>query len=467
VSTLTLERSAAPVVPSEITDAHVGEAFGASIAGRYLYCRALGGWLVWDGQRWKRDTTEAAYEEARRYVVDLAAHMLRTGADSATVKRVAAYRSRSRSDAVVTIARRLPDIAAEADEFDRHRDLLVCANGVVDLRTGALSGHDPALRMTKTTGVPFEPTAWHADVEAVVSVADPEVCAWLQTLFGYSATGHVSEDVLPVFDGRGSNGKTTLLEAVSGALGEYASAAPQRLLMKSGANEHPTLLADLFGRRLVTIEETAEGGSLNVDQMKALTGGSSIKARFIARDYFEFQPTHQLVVATNHRPAVNSVEHATWRRLRLVPFPHRYARPERMRPGDRPVDLKLRHRLSQPAQRTAMLAWIVAGAVRWYADGLNEPADVAAITEDWRNSEDVVHRFAEDRLSFEPDARVGLSEMFAAYAAWCENEGRPAGSLKEFTKRVEDHDLATEHHVRKVKTKHGRRFEGVRLTAAG
>lgn len=457
------ERPATFPVPDEITDAHVGEAFGDLIRGRYLHCRPLGGWLRWDGARWKRDTTEAVFEEARQYVVALAAFLLRSGADSGSIKRVATYRSRARIDAVVTIARRLEGIAAEADEFDQHPDLLVCANGVVNLRTGQLSKHDPELRITKCTNVEFDPAAWHRDLDAVVQVVDEDVRPWLQSVLGYAATGHVAEDVLVVFDGRGSNGKTTLLEAAKAALGEYASAAPQRLLMRSASNEHPTLLADLFGRRLVTVEETAEGGGLNVEQMKALTGGSSIKARFIARDYFEFTPTHQLVVATNHRPAVNSVEHATWRRLRLVPFPHRYARRDRMRPGDREVDPQLRARLGRPAQRRAVLAWIVAGAIRWHAEGLVDPASVEAATDAWRASEDVVHRFAEERLHFTPDASVPLGEMFRSYENWCAVEGRPSGSQKEFNKRLEDHDLATEHHVRKRKTRTGWRWEGVSI----
>ena len=456
-------RSESFPVPVEITDAHVGESFGELIRDRYLYCRPLGGWLRWDGARWRRDTTEAVAEEARRYLLELGTTLLRDGADSATVKRAAGYRSRARIDAVVTIARRLDGIAAEADEFDGHPDLLVCANGVVNLRTGRLAPHDPDLRITKTTGVDFEPEAQHRDVDAVLQAVDDDVRPWLQTMFGYAATGHVSEDLLPVLDGRGSNAKTTVLEAVASALGEFASPAPQQLLMRSASNEHPTLLADLFGQRLVTVEETEEGGSLNVSQMKALTGGSSIKARFIARDYFEFTPTHQLVVATNHRPAVNSVEHATWRRLRLVPFPHRYALPDRMRPGDRPVDRGLRERLKRAPQRQAMLAWIVAGAVRWHTEGLNDPDAIRAATDAWRASEDVVHRFAEERLRYDPNASIALGEMYREYESWCATEGRPCGSQKEWNKRLEDHDLAAEHHLRKRKTGAGWRWDGVAL----
>jgi len=464
-SEVTSERSITPL-PADVDDAHVAEAFAELIHGRFLYCRALGGWLTWDGTRWKRDQAEAVLERARRFVLDLVAELARTGADSKTIAKASTYRSKTRIEAIVGLARRIHGIAAEADDFDRDHDLLVCTNGVVNLRTGDLLAHDPVRRLTKTTGIAFDPGARHPDVDAVLGVVDADVGEWLQRLFGYSATGHVSEDVMVVLDGTGSNGKTTLLEAVKAALGAYASTAPPRLLMRSGSDEHPTLLADLHGRRLVTIEETAEGGSLRVETMKGLTGGSAIKARFMRADYFEFAPTHQLVVATNHRPAVNSTEHATWRRLRLVPFPHRYAKPAELRPGDRPVDRHLRARLRGAPQRRAMLAWIVQGAQNWYTAGLSEPAAIEAATDDWRRSEDVILRFAGTELVFGSDTSVTLVDLFRAYSRWCESEGRPPGSSKEFAKRFGDHDLIAEHAVERRKTMAGVVWRGVDLASA-
>lgn len=454
-------------MPVAFDDANLGEAFGRVIAGRYLYCRGLGGWLRFDGARWKRDSTEAVFEECRRYVLELGRELFRLSGEPDDIKRVASYRSKGRIDAVVTIARRLEGIASEPEEFDRHPGLLCCANGVIDLRTGVLAPHDPDLRLTKTTSTDYRKDATHADVDAVLDVADEQVRDWLQVLFGYASTGHVSEDLMPVFDGRGSNGKTTLLGAVSAALGEYACPAPEKLLMSGSGDEHPTLFAELFGRRLITIEETAEGGSLRVEKMKALTGGSKITARFIARDYFTFDPTHLLIIATNHRPAVNSVEHATWRRLRLVPFPHRYEQPDRMRDGDRPVDRGLRLRLTRRQQREAMLAWIVAGAVRWFADGIGSVSEVDDATDAWRNSEDVIHRFVEDRLTFDAQAHTTLAALYDEYTEWCSNEGRPAGSQKEFGKRFEDHDTVSRNHVSKGRTKAGWRWNGVAIRPPG
>jgi putative DNA primase/helicase len=463
-----LEARRALEIPNYFSDAEVGEAFGALLLGRYLHCRALGGWLRWDGRRWRRDESESVFEEARRYVLDLGVKLFETGADSKTIAAAARYRDRAKLDAIVTIARRLDGIAAAASDFDQHPDLLNARNGVIDLRTGELQPHDPTLRITQCTNVDYRPDATHADVTAVLQAVSDDVRPYLQKLCGYAATGHVTEDVMPVDDGNGSNGKTTLLTAKRAALGDYASVADARLLMKSAHEEHPTLFADLRGRRLVTIEETAEGGSLRVEAMKFLTGGSPIKARFIRGDYFEFTPTHLLIIGTNHRPAVNSTEHATWRRLRLIPFPYRYAKPDEMRPGDRPVDLKLRDRLQHGRQqREAMLAWIVAGAAAWNRDGLGECREVTVATDAWRRSEDVILRYCHDRLEFDPHASESVQTVYDRFRDWCDSEGRTPTSLKEFRKRFEEHDIFAANHVAWRKTMHGARWFGVGFKQPG
>lgn len=339
-------------------------------------------------------------------------------------------------------------IAVTPDIFDRHHHLLNAGNGVIDLRTGQLQPHDPGLFITKITDLNYRPDARHPDVDTVLQVVTDPVRGWLQAMFGYAATGYVSEDILPVLDGTGSNGKSALLGAVAAALDEYACPAPPKLLMKGSHDEHPTLIADLHGRRLVTIEETAEGGSLAVERMKALTGGSTLKARFMRRDYFEFEATHQLVIATNHRPAVNSTDHATWRRLRLIPFPYRYTTPDEARPGDRTIDRGLRERLrTGRAQKEAMLAWIVAGAVQWSNDGLPICPEITNATDEWRKAEDVIYRFVTERCETSPGCSVRSSELHRSYKEWCESEGRPAGSNKEFSKRLSDHDLTTQHSI--------------------
>lgn len=452
-------------IPVSFSDAHAAEALADFLRGRWLYVAAWNRWLWWDGARWAPDTTDQVREQTRQWSIELVTAVARTGAGGDDVKRAARYRDRQHMDAALALARNVEGIASAPEEFDQSPDLLNVANGVVNLRTGELLDHDPRRRMTKLAPVAYRPDAYHQDTGELLRVVDLTVEPWLRRLFGYAATGHTSEDVVPVLDGTGANGKSTLLEAVGGVLGDYASAVAPGLIMRTGHEPHPTIKADLMGKRLTWISETEEGGAFRMEQVKALTGGDQISARYMRGDFFTFAPTHTLLIATNHRPAVNSTEHAAWRRLRLVPFPFTYRPADELEPGDRVQDRGLRARLSGDAQRQALLAWIVRGAGEWYRDGLGTCPAVTEATRTWRMAEDVVLRFITDELEFGTGHIAKGRELYAAYTEWCQTEGRHPKSNKNFATEFLDHEAVKAANVEQTRPKNVVHYRGVGIRA--
>ena len=71
-----------------------------------------------------------------------------------------------------------------------------------------------------------------------------------------------------------------------------------------------------------------------------------------------------------------------------------------------------------------ILAWIIAGARAFYADGLAEPASVATATAEYAAGEDDLGRFVADRLALVDDADVVTDTRLvtAAYSRWCREE---------------------------------------------
>jgi P4 family phage/plasmid primase-like protien len=424
-------------------DSLLGQQLADELAPSWLYVTAWRRWLRWDGRRWAEDTTEAVHEAARQWMADLGALALTkvTKSGDPLLRRVLDYRRASSMENLVKVARRI--LAVDPTELDVGANLLNVHNGVLDLCSGELTPHEPGLMMTRLAGAAYDPTARHEDVVRLFECIDPGDVASMKMLLGVAATGHTGGDHLPVFDGTGSNGKTTLLLAASAALGDYAGPVPPELVMKSSREDHPTIKTSLQGLRLAYIEETEEEGGLRLERVKALTGGAPITGRRIGGDYYTFEPSHTLILATNHRPNVNSAEHAAWRRLHLIRFPYRYG----TGPGDQPIDTGLRERvIAGREQRQTMLAVIVAGARKAYAAGEpNSPvvqwsAGIEEATAEWRGEEDVFWRFAVDALVFESSARVTLMEMFGRYQTWCMAEGRPPGQAKNLARRFEAHD---------------------------
>ena len=191
---------------------------------------------------------------------------------------------------------------------------------------------------------------------------DAELIGFVRRLAGYWLTGSVRDHVLPVFHGTGANGKSVFLGTLLAMLGpDYACKSPASLLLANAAEQHPTGLADLHGKRLVACIEADAGRRLNEALVKELTGGDSIRARRMREDFWEFAPSHKLVLATNHRPAVRGTDNGIWRRLRIVPFG--VTIPTQQQDTELPDKLAV--------ELSGILNWALLGCAEWLADGLS------------------------------------------------------------------------------------------------
>src|SRR5690606_10180957 len=163
----------------------------------------------------------------------------------------------------------------------------------------------------------------------------------------------------------GANGKSTVLDGVSKALGDFAVAVPDKVLLAS-PGDHPTELMTLKGARLAWIEELPEGDFVSATRLKKAAGTDVLTARAIGQDNVSWETTHSLMATTNYEVQLDAVDHGTWRRLALVRFPYRFDGSDPDRPGDPTLKSRV---LTDPAIHRAALAWIVEGARRWYENG--------------------------------------------------------------------------------------------------
>lgn len=384
---------------------------------RFRYVGAWEAWLAWDGRRWERDEAgrivEAAKDVGRRLLAE-AITIAEEDERKRAVKWALQTQGATRIRAMIDLARTDPSIAVRPDDLDADRWALNTPSGIVDLRTGTLQPHDPARLHTKITAASYNHEAtcatWLTFLERVLP--DAEVREFVARAAGYALTGDISEHKFFVAYGTGANGKTTLLEAVSHALGDYAGQAEADLLL-ARKDAHPTGIADLRGQRLVIASESDQGRRLAEGTVKRLTGGDRIKARRMGQDFFEFSPSHKMWLLTNHRPDVRGSDAGMWRRIRLVPFEITIADEEQ----DKQLPAKLL------AEADGILSWAVAGCLRWQRGGLTEPLAVSLATAAYRAEQDAVADFLGDRCELEGDASTSAADLYDAYSKWCADNG--------------------------------------------
>lgn len=408
-----------------------------AMAGRFIFVTNLG-WHRWDGIRWaachEDDMVIVAADWAEGWIISL----VKSGAGADVIKSALRYRDVGMVRQLLAGAKTATELLVAAEHLDAHEGLLNCNNGVLDLRSGTLLPHDPQLFLTKTTGVDFVLGATHPDwTKALAALPDDDTAAWVQVHVGAAATGETDRSGPIAFHrGDGENGKTSVIGAIRQAFGDYAVLLPDKLLAGRG-DEHDTLWMPLRGARLAYMEELPEDHVLPVARIKKLADTPELTGRLIGKDYVTWNATHTIVVSTNYMPRVSETDHGTWRRLVMIAYPHTFT-------GDL-KDATLKKRLKGRAQQEAVLAWIVEGALNWYANQRDltplTPTIIQA-TEEWREDGDAIAMFVRNELhptGSERD-RIPVAELLERF-----NVIRPTGSqawsATLFGQRLKAHHL--------------------------
>jgi putative DNA primase/helicase len=384
---------------------------------RLRYCHLWKKAFVWDTRRWAIDDTAEVERMAKEtaQAIALEAYGQSGQQFKELTKWASVSQSRERISAMSSLAMSELSIPILPAEMDRNPWLLSCANGTLDLRAGSLREHDPSDLITQLCPTEFDHRAscplWSATLTKFL-VSD-ELIGFFGRLVGYMMTGVIRDHVLPIAWGKGSNGKSTILGTLLEVFGpDYAMKAAPDMLMAKYGNPHPTDRADLFRKRFVVAIESESGRRLNETMVKELTGGDRVRARRMREDFWEFDPTHKLIMATNHKPVVRGGDHGIWRRLKLIPFA--VSIPDDQ--ADKAMAEKLR------AEYPGILAWCVRGCREWQKHGLSPPPEVAMATQEYKVAQDRLREFLDTWVDWKPaqDKRedVQARELYSWYVNW-------------------------------------------------
>ncbi|MBR0855650.1 phage/plasmid primase, P4 family [Bradyrhizobium liaoningense] len=437
-----------------LTDLGNAERFRERYKERLLWCAAIG-WLTWDGRRWSRegaeelvkiaehDTVRLIQEEAKalresgckddkdapRDARDFVFKVDRDGNKTFYSDKVAAWgRSSEAVNKLGALSKRgAPYFAVSIDKLDADKMKINVRNGTLVVAKRAESDyvefrpHDPADMITKLAPVDYDPKAARPVFDAFLARVQPQAAmrAFLQQWLGVSLTG-ITEQLLAFLYGKGSNGKSVLMDAVSYVAGDYGETVPIETFLdhgkSRGAGQATPDLAILPGVRMLRTSEPEKGAKLAEALVKLVTGGEPIQARHLNRDFFKFYPQFKLTMSGNYRPTISGTDEGIWRRVRLVPFSVTILKEER--------DIHLGDKLR--AEAAGVLNWLLDGLRIWLDKGLQEPDDVVQATAEYRAASDPLGRFLGACVADSLGDRVQSSVLHQVYEAWCKASGENA-----------------------------------------
>ncbi|AWK85165.1 DNA primase family protein [Azospirillum thermophilum] len=238
--------------------------------------------------------------------------------------------------AVSDMLARKPGLMIGMRDLDADPMVIATPSGIYSLESGELVASDAEecakYLCTKQTaaGVVDIPTPMFDSLLRNMANNDAETEEYLWQLLGYTLSGDQRLQKSFWLTGSGQNGKSTFLNTLFGLFGSYAISFDASVLEKQKNDRHPTEIAQFVGARLAITSEWPDGGFLNEDRFKRLTGDDVISARFMRGDNFSFMSQAKIWVVMNKLPAVQKMSFAVARRLCIVPTGPAVAKPDVM-----------------------------------------------------------------------------------------------------------------------------------------
>lgn len=405
-------------------------------------------WALWNGSGWEigrflarqcftavRDRQEAFVEHLTALLRDLPG-----GEDHPEFSRLSAqvkfWRKEADSSGSARRARNAldsyqcrPGVPIQRGAFNLEPKLLGVANGMIELNGDGFVLRPPARddMVTYNTGVPYIPLAeqkaaggdlaegvrlWEDYLSTFLP--DQELRHFVQKVMGYALYGENLEKKLVFLKGPGNSGKSTILESMSGSLGDYAGPFDLGKVF-NGKDLNPEMALALQ-RRIITNTESGSK-NLNPEQIKRLTGGDEVtnEVKF-GNAITEKVPPFVPIIATNQVPTIEGADEALRGRLLVIPFETQVFGSE----DDRSARGKIKEMCG-----TAVLAWMLEGWNLYCAEGLDReawPTAVAEASKAFASELNPVARFVNECLTPDADARVRNSTIQEVYRLWAYEE---------------------------------------------
>jgi putative DNA primase/helicase len=408
-----VEEAAEPTlkVGSGREDTSNAERFAAQHEHRVRFWHGRGKWLLWTGTHWADDQLAQVFELAKETAKGI--FLEAAGLPDDEAKRMGRWAERSLNRdklvSMLALAQSDPRIAITTESLDSDPYAVNFLNCTVDASTGETRPHQRRDFITKIVRCNYSPDLIGQLWLKYVKETFGDLADWIQKATGYSITGNVREKVVFLLLGKTDTGKTTFLTTLRELFADYSKLLQIETLMwaKHSDNNTAADLADLRGARFVTTSEVEEGQRLREARLKSIVQGmGKIKTARKFENPIEFNETHKIWIDANFAPFIRGTDNAIWHRLLPIPCIHELSESQK----DRELKSKLH------LEDAAIASWAIAGAMRWFREGLAPiPDQIQKRRGTWMAEMDLIGDFLANHCDEGPGFSVRAGDLFERY----------------------------------------------------
>lgn len=470
-----------PANEFDMNDRGNGQHFIYLYGDNVKYVDSRKAWILWDGWRWHRDLEDKLISKAfQRVALAQKAYSIAVkgdGKDTNLIKLGKEWHKWSlksgdagRIQNALKLAKseywQGDSVAMSGREFDANPKLLGCKNGILIL------DDDPDIRdprkedyVTYNTNVDYVPwrtlmmsegahfegyDLWQEYLH--MFLPNPDLRHFVQKVMGHLLIGGNPEKLIVFLWGEHDTGKSTMIGAIAGALGDYFGTIDLKLFRQVDLN--PGLIRAVPLR--VTAMSEVDAGVMDAATVKRLTGNDRVTAEAkYSNEIFEGIPQFTTLIACNNPPNIKHADEALDERILVLPFRKSVSR------GERKYE---RQKQIEEYSGIAVLSWLVEGWRLYCAEGLKRdtwPELIRQFNGEFGKSLNVTRDFISECLEKARDCEEGFRAenrarqkakgevkvahwdkewtpvagmVYEMYARWCSTNGVQPVSHPEFTK---------------------------------
>jgi putative DNA primase/helicase len=404
------------------------------------YCHIYKSWYHWNGKYWREDDIGYVTELAKQTVLKIIDESKKVIEEKR--ERYLAHAGRSQKNASINsiIALSMSSLPVRPPDLDSRLDILNFPNGTLELNPLYFREHVKAELCTRTIICDYDKDAICPDWEDQLKIVfndDEAIIETFQVACGYSLLGTHSEYFF-ICHGGGKNGKSVILQTLVKLINDYAGNIPPETLysLKNSiaGNAAREDVVSMVGKRFIFASEPDKHVQLNINLIKALTGGENISARKNYGHQFTFYPQMSLWVATNHKPVITETGDAVSGRIRMFPFEVHV--PTRLKELNRePKNQKDVVEAFIKKEGPGIINWLIRGLQKYHSLGYIPFCEkVTTATEQMLLENDALGRCIRDLTMKDHRGWINKDSWFIDVNKWClDNDETPYQSKKELS----------------------------------
>lgn len=369
-------------------------------------------WYYFNGIRWKKENKslnlrKKIINEVFNKIESYRKQLIKDGSSDEMVKNYNSILSKLSTGIKLNCL----DIEFYNENFDKiidqHKDLIGFENGIYDLNSMEFRTGYPSDYISLTTGYDYvhysQDHRLYKELMILISQILPEIESREFTLKSLASTldGHNRDENFYIWSGKnasGGNGKSTITELLTKALGEYAVDSPVSLITgkRESSNSANSSLVAIRNKRAVIMQEPESNDQIQAGVLKSLTGGDRVSCRELNSTQITFKPNAKIFLCCNRLPIMSDYDGGVARRLKIIEFTSKFVDEPKDYTEFR-IDKELKSKLD--TYKSVFMSILLDYYVIYKRDSLKPPESVLSVTKKYENNNNNMKAFVEENIT--------------------------------------------------------------------